>query len=157
MESTDNENFNAGNSARLSTEIIQNLIDNYRSNQLTFINEKLGIDDAHSIWFDLVTLKKFIAEIEEAAQNLDSPISEEDLGVRFYYAAYPEIPQEPIPENFSKKHTLVMVPTKKEQNQNYDFNPFESEENALAITGRMAMAQNHGDLVPPGSTNVESY
>lgn len=142
--------------AKISSEIIQNLVDNYRSNQLKYINENLGTDDAHSIWFDLVTLKKFITEIEESAQSLESSISEEDLGVRFYYAAYPEVPQEPIPQSFSKKHTLVMVPTKKVDGLNYDFNPFE-EENVLAIAGRMALAQNHGDLVPPGPTNVESF
>jgi hypothetical protein len=144
--------------SKISAEIIQSLVDNYRSNQLVYINENLGTDDAHSIWFSLVTLKKFIAEIEDEAQKMNPSIREEDLGIRFYYAAYPEFPELPIPENFSKKHTLVMVPTKKEQDSNYDFNPFESEENALAVAERMALAQNHGDLVPPGaSTNIESY
>lgn len=154
-----NENNHLNNlTAKVPSELIQSLVDNYRSNQLVCINEGLGIEDAHSIWFDLVTLKKFMTEIEDAAKNLDSPVLEEDLGIRFYYAAYPEVPQDPIPESCSKKHTLVLVPTKREDDQNYDFNPFEDQENVLAVTtGRMALAQNHGYLIPPGASNVESY
>ncbi len=153
----DDNNYLNNLNAKVPSELIQSLVDNYRSNQLACINEGLGIEDAHSIWFDLVTLKKFIAEIEEASKNLETPVLEEDLGIRFYYAAYPEVPQDPIPESCSKKHTLVLIPTKREDDLNYDFNPFENQESVLAVTGRMALAQNHGDLVPPGTTIVESY
>lgn len=156
MDSIENDNLSNDFNPKVSLELIKNLIDNYRSNQLTHINEKLDTEDAHSIWFSLETLKSFIARIEEEAQKIDSSVSENDLGIRFYYAAYPEVPLDPIPENFSKKHTLVMIPTKKLDGLHHDFNPFD-EENALAVTGRMSLAQNHGDLVPPGTTIVESY
>jgi len=143
--------------SKISADLIQSLIDNYRSNQLACINEKLDTEDAHSIWFSIETLKSFIARIEEEAHKIDSSVTENDLGIRFYYAAYPEVPQDPIPERFSKKHTLVMIPTKRVDGLNHDFNPFE-EENALAVTERMALAQNHGTLVPPdATTNIESY
>lgn len=140
----------------LPVDLIQNLVDNYRNNQLDCINQNMAIDDAHSIWFDLPTLKNFIAEIETQAQTIDPNVPSADLGIRFYYAAYPQVPQQPIPSNYAKRHTLVMIPTKKENGLNYDFNPFE-EEKALAITGGLALAQNHGDLVPPGASIVESY
>jgi len=157
MDSLDNDNLNNDSNPKVSLEHIQSLIENYRSNQLTHINQQLEIEDAHSIWFSLGTLKSFIARIEEETQKIDSSTLENDLGIRFYYAAYPEVPEAPIPENFSKKHTLVMVPTKRINGLNHDFNPFD-EENVLAVTGKMALAQNHGDLVPPGaSTNIESY
>jgi len=154
----------------MSTDTIQELVNNYHENQLAFINENLGIDDAHSIWFDLDTVKKFIAEIEHQARLIDPSCPDVDLGIRFYYAAYPENPSEPVPQDYAKRHTLVMIPTKRENDGrgvmlNYDFNPFESDsekdtETALALTaglGRSALAQNHGILVPPGSSVVESY
>ncbi|MFY1045038.1 hypothetical protein [Chryseobacterium sp. GP-SGM7] len=144
----------------LPTTLVQSLVDNYRDNQLSFINENLGIDDAHSIWFDLPTLKSFIQNIEEQAQLIDPNIPDADLGVRFYYAAYPEVPQDPIPSDYGKRHTLVMIPTKIEAGLNYDFNPFEEEGRALGVTAIkpvMAMAQNHGCLVPPNASQVESY
>ncbi|CAD7802679.1 hypothetical protein CHRY9390_00963 [Chryseobacterium aquaeductus] len=149
----------------IPTEVIQSMVDNYRSNQLACINETLQIDDAHSIWFDMVTLKKFISDIEIEAHQVDPHVSEEDLGIRLYYAAYPETTEEPVPEDYARRHTLIMVPTKKQDDLNYDFNPFESDcetdtETALALAagiGREALAQNHGILVPPGNGTVESY
>ncbi|MBD3903622.1 hypothetical protein NAL32_00980 [Chryseobacterium sp. Ch-15] len=151
------ENKNSNNSSQLPAAFIQKLVDNYRNNQLALINQNMAMDDAHSIWFDLVTLKNFIAEIETEALAIDPAVENKDLGIRFYYAAYSPEMQPPIPSNYSKKHTLVMVPTKKEEGLNYDFNPFQEEEGkALAVTG-IALAQNHGDLVPPGASIVESY
>lgn len=130
----------------LPISVVQDLVNNYRDNQLTYINENLGIDDAHSIWFDLQTLKNFIQEIEKQANLVDPGISDEYLGIRFYYAAYSE---EPVPSDYGKRHTLVMIPTKIEEGINYDFNPFEES--------GMALAQNHGCLVPPTASQVESY
>lgn len=144
----------------IPTEVIQSQVDNYRNNQLMAINECMGIDDANAIWFDMVTLKKFIADIEKEAYEVDPEVRTEDLGIRFYYAAYPEEPQEPIPADYARRHTLIMVPTKKKDDLNYDFNPYEDSSHALAVTlevsGR-AVAQNHGALIPPGNSIVESY
>lgn len=146
MKTESNENI-------LPTEYIQNLVNNYRENQLACINTNLNMDDAHSIWFNLATLKSFIAEIEAQAADVDPNVSDADLGIRFYYGAYPEFPEQPIPEDYAKRHTLVLVPTKKEDGLNYDFNPF-AEPSSLAVT---ALAQNHGSLVPPNPSIVESY
>lgn len=134
----------------LPTALIQSLVDNYRDNQLLCINENLSMDDAHSIWFNMAVLKNFISEIETKAQEIDPNITDEDLGIRFYYAAYPEVPESTTPSNYSKRHTLVMIPTKKDENLTCDFNPY-SEGTS------MALAQNHGCLVPPDNNQVESY
>ncbi|WP_411811321.1 hypothetical protein ACLB9Y_15295 [Chryseobacterium scophthalmum] len=139
----------------LPVDLIQNLVDNYRNNQLEYINQNMTTGDAHSVWFDLPTLKSFIAEIETQAQIINPNVQNDDLGIRFYYAAYPETTVQPTPSNYAKRHTLVMIPTKKEQDLNYDFNPFEGK--ALAVTGGLALAQNHGTLVPPSTSIVESY
>lgn len=168
------------------TTLIQNLVDNYRNSQLAEINANLDIDDAHSIWFDLGTLKKFIADIECEAQRVNPEISENDLGIRFYYAAYPtvanwsQIGNLPISQDYAGKHTLVMIPTLRMEDEsgepcNYDFNPlnpdtytrsgndpkFEAE--ALALSSRETsspnetLAQNHGQLIPPSDPKVEMY
>ena len=142
----------------IPTQLIQNLVDNYRLNQLETINQNLNMDDAHSVWFNLTTLKNFIAEIENQALLIDKNVKDEDLGIRFYYAAYPEVPEIPIPTDYSKRHTLIMIPTKKKDNLDYDFNPLENTNVALAITGTTdALAMNHGTLVPPKTSIVESY
>lgn len=162
MKSESHENENAPPlMSLLPTTLIQSLVDNYHNNQLSFINENLGMQDAHSIWFDLPTLKSFIQDIEAQATIIDPNVTDADLGIRCYYAAYPETPASPVPVEFGLRHTLVMVPTKKQEGLNYDFNPCqEEEEKALALTlskPNMALAQNHGQLVPPGSSSVESY
>lgn len=149
-------------SSVISTELIQSQVDNYRNNQLTIINENMMMEDAHSIWFDMVTLKNFIAEIEREAYIVDPEVQTVDLGIRFYYAAYPEEPEEPISNDYARRHTFIMIPTKKQDDLNYDFNPFETDsetdtQTALALTSKRALAQNHGTLTPPGVTIVESY
>lgn len=152
-------NTNLNNPNTLAVDLIQDLVDNYRNNQLNCINQNIKIDDAHSVWFDLPALKNFIAEIEAQAQIVDPNVQSNDLGIRFYYAAYPENPAQPIPSSYAKRHTLVMIPTKEEEGLNYDFNPFQEEGKALSVTGvtAIALAGNHGDLVPPGASIVESY
>ncbi|WP_435525915.1 hypothetical protein [Chryseobacterium indoltheticum] len=83
-------------------------------------------------------LKSFIAEIEIEAQAVDPNVQNADLGIRFYYAAYPDAPVQPVPSDYARRHTLVMIPTKKEQDLNYDFNPFEGK--ALACNGRIGFS-----------------
>ena len=172
---TMNTEFNANgekqafsaSSTTLPTDFIQNLVDNYRNNQLSFINENLGKEDAHSIWFDLPSLKKFIAEIEHEAQRVDPSATDKDLGIRLYYGAYPDSPAAPTPEDYAKRHTLVMIPTKKMDDGSgalldFDFNPFDSASkvNSLAATASISknsLGQNHGSLIPPNNSIVESF
>lgn len=147
------------NTNLIPTPLIQNLVDNYRSNQLEAINQDLNIEDAHSVWFDLPTLKSFVAEIEAQAKLIDQNVKDVDLGIRFYYAAYPAVPEPSVPTEYANRHTLVMIPTKKMNNLNYDFNPFENKSESLAVAGVLtdALALNHGTLVPPSASIVESY
>lgn len=165
------------------TTFIQTLVNNYRSTQLAAINNGLGIDDAHSIWFNLATLKKFIADIETETQKVNPDVSENDLGIRFYYAAYPTaenwglMENQPIGQEYAGKHTLVLVPTMKKANEegellDYDFNPLHSEsykkniaplgftsnaDGDAPLSDDEALAQNHGQLIPPSSTVVQMY
>nr|WP_315032654.1 hypothetical protein [uncultured Chryseobacterium sp.] len=162
---------------KMSNKLIQNLIDNYRKNHLSAINDTLGIQDAHSIWFDLPKLKKFIATIEKEAAKINPDTSEEDLGIRFYYAAYPKnenwdiMESHPVPEEYAERHTLVLIPTLKQSSEkgeslDYDFNYLQSKDEsvALALNARKikelsddTVGENQGTLTPPGTSITEMY
>jgi len=159
MSNQNYQNTSMSSTNLIPTSLIQNLVDNYRSNQLLAINQDLSIQDSHSVWFDLPILKNFVAEIEAQAKLIDLTVKDSDLGIRFYYAAYPAVPQSSVPANYAKRHTLVMIPTKKLNDLNYDFNPFDNNSVSLAVTGVSidALALNHGTLVPPSTSIVQSY
>lgn len=165
----------------MNCELIQTLVDNYRKNHLVSIKDKLGIDDAHSIHFDLATLKKFISDIEDETKKNNPGVTDEDLGIRFYYAAYPKaedwaiMANTPISVEYAERHTLVMIPTMKMEDEegmllNYDINPLDSDtyninsnRKAIALNGNTglssleALSQNHGNLVPPDDKKVEMF
>jgi len=85
--------------------------------------------------FDLETLKQFLyhLEMEVRKNGLTNP----ELGVRIYYAEYPPkntwnttsdlnlFLNNSITEQYEEKHTVVMVPTIKNGNVHYDFNPLD--------------------------------
>ncbi len=159
----------------MTHDLIQTLVNNYRNNQLASVKEKMGIDDAHSIHFDLKTLKKFIADIETLTSTNNPGANIEDLGIRFYYAAYPHVENwsimsgTTVGKEYAGKHTLVMIPTMKRQDENgtmlsYDFNPSNTVDGQmLAMASRNAGAQsdvicqNHGALIPPDTVKTESF
>ncbi|MDC8101854.1 hypothetical protein [Chryseobacterium rhizosphaerae] len=160
-------------SGRMSNGLIKTLIENYRQNHLSAINETLGIQDAHSIWFDLPKLKKFIAMIEEEAMKKTPDATEEDLGIRFYYAAYPKLENwnimesHPVSEEYAGRHTLVMIPTVKKTDEegevhHYDFNTLDQSIN-LALTARRGgkeedpIGENNGQLIPPSNPIAEYF
>ncbi|UKB79088.1 hypothetical protein [Chryseobacterium sp. MEBOG07] len=141
----------------MSNSLIQALIDNYRQNHLSAINTALGIQDAHSIWFDLPKLKQFIAKIEEEAAKVNPATSEANLGIRFYYATYPKqedwsmMDSHPVPVQYAGKHTLVMIPTLKKASDageliDFDFNPFQAngENSNLALNARNITPSGNG-------------
>ncbi|MGG5208761.1 hypothetical protein ACQWU4_07415 [Chryseobacterium sp. MIQD13] len=156
----------------ISSELVKKLISNYRDNQMQAVNKELGITDSHAIWFDLPKLKKFIECIENEARNTNPNVSEEDLGIRFYYAAYPKAEDWAIMENhpveveYAERHTLVMIPTLKKEDEtgemlNYDFCPSGSTLAMAAKNGNPGdtetIAENHGTLSPPHDTKVEQF
>ncbi|PQA91650.1 hypothetical protein B0A69_17780 [Chryseobacterium shigense] len=158
----------------IATDLVQKLIINYRDNQMQAINKELGITDAHAIWFDLPKLKKFISCIENEAAKVNPTVSEEDLGIRFYYAAYPKaedwaiMASHPVEKEYAERHTLVMIPTLKKEDEtgarlDYDFHPLHSG-STLAMAGKKgptlptdAIAENHGSLSPPDNPKAEMF
>lgn len=161
---TDFNSIGKGSVSTLGIDFIQSIIAEYRDNQFKFSTENLGFEDARSIWFDLPTLKNFIAEVENQAK-LDNPeLTDADLGVRMYFGAYPDnLPDGIVPEEYKKRHTLVMIPTKKENTEdgetyNQDFHSEGSSATArFALSTQAVLALNHGTLSPPEKPQGELY
>ncbi len=124
----------------LNVDLVHTMVNNYRENQLAIINkhpDSKTNNDAHSIWFDLESLKNFVSEIETTVKNVDGSVVPERLGVRIYYAAYPdkssfgkfddleELLNDAETEKYENLHTLVMIPTITIDNDAIDFNPLD--------------------------------
>lgn len=164
----------ASSTNTIASELVKKLISNYRNNQMQAVNKEMGITDSHAIWFDLPKLKKFISCIENEAAKVNPTISEEDLGIRFYYAAYPKADDwaimegHPVEKEYAERHTLVMIPTLKKEDEtgailDYDFCPSNSD-STLAMAEKKGpalptdtIAENHGTLSPPHDTKIEQF
>jgi hypothetical protein len=147
----------------LPLKLIQRLVDNYKNRQLYSIENSVNYPmafDATAALFSLEQLKDFIATIEkEVAKHPDRPVS--NIGIRFYYAAYPENLNgedehyealETVNPEYAKLHTLIAVPSIEIEGLSYDFDP--SDVNTYSGqkpsgTGIAIMAENHGVLFPP--------
>lgn len=170
--------------SNMNSKTIHALIKNYRENQLEAISQNMAITDAHSVWFDLPTLKNFISRIESESSNINSQITEHDLGIRLYFAAYPQSQEwtdmkaqdpdffrnTPLNDDYAGKQTLIMIPTLKMADDegnvsDYDFNPLDEttfsqrqgDHSASTASEVETMALNHGSLIPPANPIVETY
>lgn len=163
------------------------MIKNYRTNQLNSIqnaNVNAIPNDAQAIWFDIETLKKFIADVEAQTQE-NSESTTNSLGIRFYYAAYPEknkwgtgdfedlsdLMNDPILQQYEKKHTLIMIPTINVDGIDKDFNPMDKnifqgfnndvnsnyEMMSASDSNLKTTAKNHGTLTPPDNISELSF
>ncbi|WP_299888131.1 hypothetical protein [uncultured Lacinutrix sp.] len=154
--------------------------------EMTKIYQNTPNDGVEAIWFDLETLKKFVYHIERNAKINDQSVASQNLGVRIYYSRYPKKPtwnsiynrdlsgfsNNTFTNQYEWKHTLVMIPTIKRGQINYDFNPLDSTTYLTGLTSDYdpsnndsnsnqgqrtsaltptASAQNHGQLHPPYS------
>ncbi|UPT70251.1 MAG: hypothetical protein M0D53_14280 [Flavobacterium sp. JAD_PAG50586_2] len=148
----------------MNLDLVQQMTTNYQTKQLLSILTNTVNPmtfDAKSVWFGLDELKDFIATIEaETAKHPEYGMK--DLGVRFYYSAYPASVnwEDPgyetlskVPSNYEKLHTLIGIPTALINNTNQDFDPADvktydgSKPKGVGIS---IMAENHGELIPPG-------
>ena len=91
----------------LSVEEANELEEEFVQTRWRVINDAFDIKDARDFWFSLDSLKKYIEFVEFEAKKR----GKEDLGIRVYFAAYPENSNYPNP-GFS---TVFMVPTAREE------------------------------------------
>lgn len=169
--------------SKLSTSLVREMIANYKQTQLKSIGNSVA-NDANSILFDLDTLKKFISDIERGVKQ-NQPNVENKLGIRIYYAAYPVKSKwgqagykhlkgllgDQITQLYERKHTLIMLPAIRNGKGIYtDFNPMDLKtyngfkKKAAGIQGFVGevdttdiLALNHGQLIPPASTEGQGF
>ncbi|WP_299214491.1 hypothetical protein [uncultured Dokdonia sp.] len=132
----------------LKTNLVGDMVSTYKINQLSIIDSGRSAPDARAITFDLDTIQKFIYDIKRGVeQNTEFP-SDEKLGLRIYYAAYPSIDtwgkagyeelgdllENSTTRQYEKRHTLVMVPTRINSSKEVvDFNPFDYSTYSLGL------------------------
>ena len=123
--------------SQLKVNLVHNMTNGYKQNQLQHIKAVMN-DDAHSISFELETLKRFIYHIEINEKN--NGVSSNDLGLRIYYSRYPgnetwnqkyddlkDFLSNPLTKDFENRHTLVMIPTINKEGVRTDFNPLDKD------------------------------
>ena len=129
--------------ATLTTDLIKSMVNKYQDNQLNYIQSAPSTEvpsDARAIWFDIETLKSFLYHVEHNAANNPEQSRDRKLGIRIYYAAYPNNKEmEKFAQSqtdptfgfnpaFEHHHTLVMIPTiSNKEGQNLDFNPLDEK------------------------------
>ncbi|MEO8769716.1 MAG: hypothetical protein ABI402_06520 [Ferruginibacter sp.] len=161
----------------LAVNLLLDMTDRYRKNisiptSLTF--KGTNQDDAHSVWLDLDSLKRFIWEVESRSCGVNCKDSKAKLGIRIYYGRYPatgvnagtNTDLSVLSEEYENRHTVFMVPTYSfNGNEPTDYNAFDTfnikkctypeifaGDTMLVLSGGLTgrqTAQNHGGLCPP--------
>jgi hypothetical protein len=134
-------------------------------------SEKDRLKDARTCWFPVDSLKKFFAVSEKLAR--ENQIPTENMGVRFFYAVYPDNGPTRDGVNYRDRHTLFFVPTfRDEEMRDVDFDPvsgrplaalvqdslqfdttrvmfFNAVSYNMRVTEDEALIKNQGQLCPP--------
>jgi hypothetical protein len=127
------------NMNQLEVDLVRNMIRGYKDHQKHYIDAASNINDAHSIWFDLETLKAFIYHVEYQTKQNTNVVTKPELGLRIHYSRYPEfktwkdhsdlndLAQNPLGKQYGQRHTLVIIPTiKRKDGENVNFNPLDN-------------------------------
>lgn len=86
------------------------LEEEFKGTRAKILNAALGFEDTRDFWFSIDTLKKYIAYVEQQGKKM----GKENLGIRIYFAAYPEKSDYPDPGYA----TVFLVPTSLEEPSN---------------------------------------
>lgn len=162
------EGFQETKPSTMSSILVKTMINQYKNNQYAVINADRKLktqknrnfmgDDARSIGFNVDTIKKFIHDIEKnvSVNNIDTK-----LGLRMYYAAYPDeseflkfreiagLTKDSITKKYATRHTLIIIPTiyNKKLDRYVDFNPLDkSTYNGFSSKKGQNNAQNQKSM-----------
>ena len=166
----------------MSSATAFNLISNYTNHHLPVIQSSgplaarrtQGIEsDSRSIWFPANQMLRFLLDLKaQTSITCGGTVNAEQLGIRLYYAEYPEFTNEwrntpasksPIDgsslKQYAGMHTIVMVPTYRDGNgKNVDFDPSNAGNSTsngpksmadVVTANSPAMMLNHGSMCPP--------
>lgn len=87
----------------ISIEEANRLEEEFKQSRSRILNQALGFEDTRDFWFSLDTLKKYIEYVEYEGKKM----GKQNLGIRVYFAAYPNNSNYPDP-GYS---TVFLVPT----------------------------------------------
>ncbi len=87
----------------ISIEEADNLEEEFKRTRSRILDSALGFQDTRDFWFSLDTLKKYIEYVEYEGKKM----GKDNLGIRVYFAAYPEDSNYPDPGYA----TVFLVPT----------------------------------------------
>jgi len=181
----------------MQIDLINQMTRHYKNQTLRQVNRtghflNSGKSDARAIWFDFETLKRFLYYIEHYAT--DNNVSVDNLGIRAYYANYPvsnwnsyepdlvdSDGNEVVSSKYAGMHTLILIPTIRRNNVDYDFNPKDHQSygtslneiyrsysmakfipssfsqppfRVLGLSNDRTTSRNHGSLFPPDPSNA---
>ncbi|WP_114492943.1 hypothetical protein [Candidatus Ulvibacter alkanivorans] len=94
----------------ISAEEANTLEEEFKQTRAAIINDSLGFEDTREFVFSLDSLKKYIEYVEHTADERGL----ENLGLRIYFAAYPENSNYPD----AGYATVFLVPTAQQQPSN---------------------------------------
>ena len=124
----------------LSPEEANRLEEEYESTRWEIINAALDIRDTREFWFSLDSLKKYIEYVEYEAEKR----GRSNLGIRVYFAAYPDDSNYPQP-GFS---TVFMVPTARAESSGLQRGFFPMQEGNENLDSIPAFNYGHGGQPP---------
>lgn len=128
------EDFSQENPATLKAGVVADMIQTYNQNHLSAMTTRMARDETRAILFDLDTIQKFIYHIKkEINDNPSYNLANETLGLRLYFAAYPDSSLfgqsgyedlKNLPTNYGRRLTVAFVPTRTDTSGKIiDFNP----------------------------------
>lgn len=138
--------YSSVNMNQLEVDLVRNMISGYKDHQKRYIDTATSLNgtatslnDAHSIWFDLETLKAFIYHTEYQTKQNNNTVQSSDLGLRIHYSRYPkfenwgkfsdlnDLATDSLGQQYGERHTLVIIPTiKRKDGENVNFNPLDT-------------------------------
>jgi len=152
------EDYSLENYSTLEKGLIGDMVSIYRINQLDAVNTMmrtrvtnpdLGFNGTESILFDMDTISKFLYHIKRGLLLNSNDPTNEKIGLRFYYAAYPKKSTwgssgykdlanflgNNVTEQYQERHTLVIIPTRVNSNNVVvDFDPFDKKTYETGLT-----------------------
>lgn len=128
------EDFSQEKPANFKAGVVADMVKIYTDNHLSAMSTQMLTDETRAILFDLDTIQKFIYHIKkEVNDNPNFNLGAEKLGLRLYFAAYPDSTLfgktgyedlDGLPENYGKRLTVAFVPTRMgSSGRVIDFNP----------------------------------
>ncbi len=130
----------------IDASVAYDIANAYKGDKSKAVIDGTGQEDATSIWFSLETLKQYIWKIENEMQKKKMNADSLNLGIRIYYAKYPDaatMKRLGFKTEYALHHTTFLVATYKGKNNNIDFDPWNMGSDAVRPTPLKEILENY--------------